>query len=160
MSTLPTTLPIFPGTVSASGQPATLGVMGGGQLGRMFVHAAQRLGYFTAVLDPDAHSPAGRISHHHVQTGYSDARGLAQLAALCAAITTEFENVPAGALQTLAVQRPVAPGAAAVAMAQDRIAEKAHFSACADVSGVTCALRPDASRSAVTRMIRWSSPNG
>lgn len=131
--------PIFPGTVSASGRPATLGVMGGGQLGRMFVHAAQRLGYFTAVLDPDPHSPAGLVSHHHVQTDYSDAKGLAQLAALSDAVTTEFENVPAGALQTLAGQRPVAPGAAAVAIAQNRIEEKSHFVACAHVSGVSCA---------------------
>ena len=123
--------PILPG--------ATLGVMGGGQLGRMFVHAAQRLGYFTAVLDPDAQSPAGRVSHHHIQTGYSDEAGLAQLARLCAAVTTEFENVPAQALQTLAAQRPVAPGAAAVAIAQNRIEEKAHFSACAASSGVPCA---------------------
>ena len=135
----PAGLPVFPGTVSAAGQPATLGVMGGGQLGRMFVHAAQRLGYFTAVLDADPQSPAGLVSHHHIQTGYSDPAGLAQLAALCAAITTEFENVPAGALQTLAAQRPVAPAAAAVAIAQNRIDEKSHFVACADVSGVTCA---------------------
>ncbi|MFC5519755.1 5-(carboxyamino)imidazole ribonucleotide synthase [Polaromonas jejuensis] len=132
----PTRLPIFPGTVSASGQHATLGVMGGGQLGRMFVHAAQRLGYFTAVLDPDPHSPAGRASHHHIQTGYSDAHGLLQLSSLCAAVTTEFENVPAGALQALAVRCPVAPGAAAVAIAQDRIQEKAHFTASAAESGV------------------------
>jgi 5-(carboxyamino)imidazole ribonucleotide synthase len=122
---------IFPG--------ATLGVMGGGQLGRMFVHAAQRLGYFTAVLDADPQSPAGLVSHHHIQTGYSDAAGLAQLAALCAAVTTEFENVPADALAQLAVTRPVAPGAAAVAIAQDRVQEKAHFSACAAASGVACA---------------------
>ena len=132
-------LPIFPGSVDAAGQPATLGVMGGGQLGRMFVHAAQRLGYFTAVLDPDPTSPAGRVSHHHIQTGYSDAAGLAQLASLCAAVTTEFENVPADALQTLAAIRPVAPGAAAVAIAQNRIEEKAHFTASAGVAGVTCA---------------------
>ena len=123
--------PILPG--------ATLGVMGGGQLGRMFVHAAQRLGYFTAVLDADPQSPAGLVSHHHIQTGYSDPAGLAQLAALCAAITTEFENVPADALAQLAVTRPVAPGAAAVAIAQDRLQEKAHFSACAAASGVACA---------------------
>jgi len=131
--------PVLPGSVDASGQPATLGVMGGGQLGRMFVHAAQRLGYCTAVLDPDAGSPAGRVSHHHIQTGFSDLAGLAQLASLCAAITTEFENVPASALQALAVQRPVAPGAAAVAFAQNRIEEKAHFSASAGVAGVGCA---------------------
>ena len=136
---MPTSLPIFPGTVSAGGQPATLGVMGGGQLGRMFVHAAQRLGYFTAVLDPDAQSPAGQVSHHHIQADYTDAAGLSQLASLCAAVTTEFENVPAASLQTLAASRPVAPSAAAVAIAQNRIDEKAHLMACASVSGVRCA---------------------
>ena len=73
----------------------TLGVMGGGQLGRMFVHAAQRMGFFTAVLDPDPVSPAGRVSHHHIQTAYTDATGLARLAEVSHAITTEFENVPA-----------------------------------------------------------------
>lgn len=131
--------PILPGSVDASGRPATLGVMGGGQLGRMFVHAAQRLGYFTAVLDPDPASPAGRVSHHHIITGYSDQDGLKQLGALCDAVTTEFENVPADALQALAASRPVAPGAAAVAIAQNRIEEKAHFTASAGVAGVTCA---------------------
>ena len=119
--------PIAPG--------ATLGVMGGGQLGRMFVHAAQRMGYFTAVLDPDPDSPAGRVSHHHIQSGYLDETGLAQLADCCAAITTEFENVPSPALAALAQRRPVAPGAAAVAIAQDRGREKAHFMQC----GVACA---------------------
>ncbi len=116
-------------------QEMTLGVMGGGQLGRMFAHAAQQMGFFTAVLDPDATSPAGRISHHHVQTAYSDAEGLARLAAVSAAITTEFENVPAEALNQLAQSRPVAPSGAAVAIAQDRAAEKAHFVQC----GVPCA---------------------
>jgi 5-(carboxyamino)imidazole ribonucleotide synthase len=114
---------------------ATLGVMGGGQLGRMFVHAAQQMGYLTAVLDPDAHSPAGRVSHHHIATDYLDASGLAQLAQRCVAVTTEFENVPAPALRTLASQCRVSPGADAVAVAQDRRAEKAHFDAC----GVPCA---------------------
>jgi 5-(carboxyamino)imidazole ribonucleotide synthase len=114
---------------------ATLGVMGGGQLGRMFVHTAQRMGYFTAVLDPDPDSPAGRVSHHHVQADYLDEAGLARLSAHADAITTEFENVPAGALALLAQHRPVAPGAAAVAIAQDRAEEKAHFTRC----GVPCA---------------------
>jgi len=114
---------------------ATLGVMGGGQLGRMFVHAAQRLGYFTAVLDPDEGSPAGRVSHFHVRTDYLDERGLATLSGHSDAITTEFENVPAAALARLAEQRPVSPGAAAVAIAQDRAQEKAHFTRC----GVPCA---------------------
>ena len=120
---------ILPGAC-VHGQPATLGVMGGGQLGRMFVHAAQAMGYFTAVLDPDAASPAGRVSHHHIQTDYLDEQGLAQLMQRCAAITTEFENVPAPALMTLGAQRPVAPAAESVAIAQDRAAEKAHFVRC------------------------------
>jgi 5-(carboxyamino)imidazole ribonucleotide synthase len=114
---------------------ATLGVMGGGQLGRMFVHAAQSLGYQTAVLDPDATSPAGLVSHHHVQEAYLEAYGLAKMAALCAAITTEFENVPAQALDQLALVCPVAPSGAAVSVCQDRAREKAHFTAC----GVPCA---------------------
>ena len=109
---------------------ATLGVMGGGQLGRMFVHAAQQMGYFAAVLDADADSPAGRVAHHHVSSGYLDKAGLAELSRWSAAITTEFENVPAAALAELAKTRPVAPAAAAVAICQDRAAEKAHFVKC------------------------------
>jgi 5-(carboxyamino)imidazole ribonucleotide synthase len=114
---------------------ATLGVMGGGQLGRMFVHAAQQMGYATAVLDPDAASPAGLVSHLHVQADYLSDAGLAQLSQAAAAITTEFENVPAAALRRLSAQRPVAPSADAVATCQDRALEKALFVAC----GVPCA---------------------
>ncbi len=124
-----------PGVVGPSGQPTTLGVMGGGQLGRMFVHAAQSLGYRTVVLDPDPSSPAGLVAHAHISTSYLDGTGLFGLAGMADAITTEFENVPADALHALAAQRPVAPGAAAVAVCQDRAAEKAHFTAC----GVACA---------------------
>ena len=108
----------------------TLGVMGGGQLGRMFVHAAQQMGYFTAVLDADPLSPAGRVSHHHIQTAYTDPAGLAALAAVSVAITTEFENVPAQALAQLAATRLVAPSAEAVGIAQDRVREKAYFADC------------------------------
>ena len=122
-----TAKPLLPGS--------TLGVLGGGQLGRMFVHQAQAMGYFTAVLDADPTSPAGLVSHHHIQTGYEDAQGLAELARLSDAVTTEFENVPAAALATLAAQRPVSPAASAVSVAQDRAREKAHFVAC----GVPCA---------------------
>ncbi|HEV8313079.1 MAG TPA: 5-(carboxyamino)imidazole ribonucleotide synthase [Burkholderiaceae bacterium] len=114
---------------------ATLGVVGGGQLGRMFVHAAQALGYVTAVLDPDPDSPAGKVAHHHIHADYLDVKGLAQLADLSAAVTTEFENVPAQALATLANHCPVAPSAEAVAVCQDRAAEKAQFVRC----GVACA---------------------
>ena len=114
--------PLLPG--------ATLGVLGGGQLGRMWAHAAQRMGYHTALLDPDPQSPAGLVSHHHMCTDYLDPQGLAQLADLCQAVTTEFENVPADALAQLAQTLPVSPSAHAVAIAQDRAREKAHFVRC------------------------------
>jgi 5-(carboxyamino)imidazole ribonucleotide synthase len=127
--------PLLPGTTGADGRPVTLGVMGGGQLGRMFVQAAQSMGYFTAVLDPDKTSPAGLVAHVHIDAPYTDEQGLAQLMQRCAAITTEFENVPAPALVTLGAHRPVAPAADAVAICQDRAAEKRHFVA----SGVACA---------------------
>ena len=114
---------------------ATLGVMGGGQLGRMFVQAAAQMGYFTAVLDADPASPAGMVAHYHIDAAYLDEQGLAQLMQRSAAITTEFENVPSAALVTLGAHRVVAPGAEAVAVCQDRTAEKAHFRR----SGVPCA---------------------
>jgi 5-(carboxyamino)imidazole ribonucleotide synthase len=110
---------------------STLGVLGGGQLGRMFVHAAQAMGYETAVLDPDPASPAGRVAHHHVHAEYLDAQSLRRMADLSDAVTTEFENVPASALAELADLVPVAPGADAVRACQDRAAEKAQFARCA-----------------------------
>ena len=126
---------LLPGVLGEDGRPATLGVMGGGQLGRMFVQSAQEMGFVTVVLDPDAASPAGAVAHHHIRAGYLDEQGLAQLMQRASAITTEFENVPAAALLSLGMQRPVAPGADAVAVCQDRDAEKRHFRGC----GVPCA---------------------
>jgi len=132
-----------------------LGVLGGGQLGRMWAHAAQTLGYQTAVLEPDPSSPAGLVSHLHLCADYLDPQALAQMAQQSAAITTEFENVPAQALAQLAQTRPVSPSAASVAVAQDRAQEKAHFIRCgvpvaphavlaraADVAAVSEALLP------------------
>lgn len=105
-----------------------LGMIGGGQLGRMFCHAAQSLGYKVAVLDPDAASPAGAVADMHIQASYDDESGLKQLAARCKAVTTEFENVPAQSLQMLAAQgASVRPAAPAVAIVQDRISEKAFI---------------------------------
>jgi 5-(carboxyamino)imidazole ribonucleotide synthase len=121
------------GSVTAPG--ATLGVLGGGQLGRMFVHAAQRLGYRCVVLDPDVDSPAGRVAERHLRADYLDEPALDALAREASAVTTEFENVPALALHRLAERVPVAPGAAAVATCQDRALEKALFQRC----GVRCA---------------------
>lgn len=101
-----------------------LGMLGGGQLGRMFCMAAQSLGYRVCVLDPGADSPAGSIAERHLQADYVDESALAELAATCGAVTTEFENVPSRALQRLSERTIVAPSAGSVAIAQDRIAEK------------------------------------
>ena len=123
-----TTLPcILPG--------ATLGVLGGGQLGRMFVQAAQRMGYFTAVLDKDPISPAGTTANYHIQGSTDDEAALAQLMQRCVAITTEFENVSAPAMMTLAAQRVVSPSAQSVAIAQNRIEEKQLLAQVAAKSG-------------------------
>ena len=104
--------------------PATLGMLGGGQLGRFFVIAAHELGYRVVVLDPDAQSPAGRIADRHLVAAYDDEDALNQMAESCAAVTTEFENVPAGSLAYLSKFLPVRPGAEAVAISQNRSAEK------------------------------------
>jgi 5-(carboxyamino)imidazole ribonucleotide synthase len=101
-----------------------LGLLGGGQLGRMFCMAAQSLGYKVAVLDPGNDSPAGSVADLHVHADYLDKAGLARLASLVRAATTEFENVPAAALEFLARRARVTPTASSVEIAQDRIREK------------------------------------
>ncbi len=103
---------------------STLGVLGGGQLGRMFTMRAREMGYRVVVLEPEPDSPAGVVADRHLRAAYDDPVALATLAAECAAVTVEFENVPAAALEHLAERVPVRPSAAAVAVAQDRIREK------------------------------------
>jgi 5-(carboxyamino)imidazole ribonucleotide synthase len=104
--------------------PATLGVMGGGQLGRYFVRAAQDLGYPVWVLDPDPDSPAGRVADRHLIAAYDDHRALDELGGACAGVTTEFENVPTESLSYLQQHTLVRPGPEAVAVCQDRAVEK------------------------------------
>ncbi len=104
--------------------PATLGMLGGGQLGRFFVSAAHEMGYKVWVLDPDPNSPAALIADRHLIASYDDYVALDEMAAHCAAVTTEFENVPAGTLDYLAKFVTVHPSAAAVSVCQNRIAEK------------------------------------
>ncbi|NLY35124.1 MAG: 5-(carboxyamino)imidazole ribonucleotide synthase [Alcaligenaceae bacterium] len=106
-----------------------LGMLGGGQLGRMFCHAAQSMGYKVVVLDPAQDSPAGTVAEKQVFAAYDDVKGLDELAALTRVVTTEFENVPAASLKQLSENCRVSPGAAAVAVVQDRIAEKAFIAA-------------------------------
>src|SRR5210317_2487554 len=103
---------------------ASLGVLGGGQLGRMFTLAAHSMGYRVVVLDPDPHSPAGLIAEQHIKADYRDRAALQMLGDECAAITTEFENIPADSLEFLEQYCPVRPGADAVRIAQNRIHEK------------------------------------
>ena len=126
------TSPLLP----AANPPAWLGVMGGGQLGRMFAQAAQGMGYQVAVLEPSDACPAGQVAQRLINAGYDDAAGLDALAAQCLAVTTEFENVPAGSLSRLGSHVFVAPDAHGVSVAQDRIAEKRFFVDCAGKSGV------------------------
>lgn len=103
---------------------AWLGLLGGGQLGRMFTMAAQSMGYKVVVVDPSDHSPAGSVADDHLRADYLDVTALDELARRCAAVTTEFENVPAEALRRLAQHCVVSPAADSVAVAQDRIREK------------------------------------
>lgn len=106
---------------------ATLGLLGGGQLGRMFTSRARSMGYEVVVLDPDPLSPAGRIATRHIEASYQDPQALAELAGVSSAVTTEFENVPAAALEFLTARVLVRPGPGALAIAQDRLSEKAFF---------------------------------
>ena len=107
-----------------------LGLLGGGQLGRMFCMAAHTLGYKVCVVDPGEDSPAGAVADRHIRADYEDPAALAELARTCRAATTEFENVPAGALEFLAQRCVVSPAGASVAIAQDRIVEKAFVRDC------------------------------
>ncbi len=138
------------GAVAASAVPPGrwLGVLGGGQLGRMFCHAAQRLGYRVCVLDPDPDSPAGAVAEQHLQADYLDEAALDALASRCAAVTTEFENVPAVALRRLAATVAVCPSADAVAVAQDRIDEKAFVAGCGIAVAPYAVVRGEADLSA------------
>jgi 5-(carboxyamino)imidazole ribonucleotide synthase len=104
--------------------PATLGMLGGGQLARFFVIAAHEMGYKVVVLDPDKKSPAGLLADKHLCAAYDDTAALDEMARTCVAVTTEFENVPASTLDALAKSVPVHPAASAVAVCQHRVSEK------------------------------------
>jgi 5-(carboxyamino)imidazole ribonucleotide synthase len=128
--------PQHPAFLPQANPPTWLGVMGGGQLGRMFAHAAQAMGFKVAVLEPASKCPAGDVAERLLVADYTDCSALAELSALCAAVTTEFENVPADSMALLARTSFVAPSADCVSVAQDRVAEKRFFVDCAAASGV------------------------
>jgi 5-(carboxyamino)imidazole ribonucleotide synthase len=107
---------------------AMLGILGGGQLGRMFTMAARAMGYRVTVLDPDPESPAGDLADIHLQAAYDDQVALDRLAETTSAVTTEFENIPAETLHYLSERIRVSPSATCVSIAQNRILEKRYIS--------------------------------
>jgi 5-(carboxyamino)imidazole ribonucleotide synthase len=130
---------------------AVIGILGGGQLGRMLAMAAARLGFDAAVLDPEPAAPAKRVAAHAIDGAYEDPAALRRLAELADVITFEFENVPAQTLALLAAAgAAVAPPGRALAIAQDRLAEKTFlngagsptvaFAAVDDAGGIAAAL--------------------
>ena len=104
-------------------QGATIGILGGGQLGRMLSVAASRLGYRTHIFEPGA-SPAADVAHSLTTAPYEDEAALRAFAASVDVITYEFENVPTSALDLLESLKPIRPNRRALAVSQDRIAEK------------------------------------
>jgi len=112
--------PLVPGS--------TIGILGGGQLGRMLALAAARLGFDVVILDPEENSPAGRVAARQIVAPYDDRWALKRLAEACDVVTYEFENVPADTVGELAaLGAVVAPGAKALAAAQDRVVEKSFL---------------------------------
>ncbi len=107
--------------------PKCLGILGGGQLGRMFIIAARQMGYQVAVLEPDINCPAATLANYHIKTNYDDKNGLDELANISDVITTEFENIPVDSLKYLENKVPVYPNASAILIAQNRLNEKAFF---------------------------------
>ena len=127
-----TYIPIAPGN--------WLGILGGGQLGRMFTHAAQAMGYRVCVLDPDTHSPTATSADDHICAHYDDTAALDMLAQRCSRISTEFENIPATSLARLEQQGvSVSPSSQSIALMQDRIAEKNLIHGCAAQTGIDVA---------------------
>ena len=108
----------------------SLGILGGGQLGRFFTIAAQKMGYSVVVLDPDKQSPAGKVADKHICKSYDDLSALDELSTYCTAVTTEFENVPAETLQYLEKDIIVRPSSKAISIAQNRINEKDFLKKC------------------------------
>ena len=153
-----------------------IGLLGGGQLGRMMIQAAHRMGHTVVVLDPDPLGPAGQLADDHVVGDYRDAQALAVFASKARVFTTEFENVPAESLRFLSAHGATYPSADCVERAQDRLVEKAFIASAgvpvrrsvarcsataSPISGFMRSARSTASRqAAATRCsrARWRKP--
>ncbi len=122
--------PRFPSPTFPLPPGSTIGVVGGGQLGRMLALAAARLGFDVAVLAHEASSPAGRVAAREIVGGYGDPEALRRLAESCDVLTFEFENVPGAAIEALEAEGfAVSPPARALAVSQDRLTEKTFLNA-------------------------------
>jgi 5-(carboxyamino)imidazole ribonucleotide synthase len=133
----------------------TIGMLGGGQLGRMFALSARVLGYRIVVLEPDPHSPAGQVADEHIQAAYDDQAALAQFAQRCDVITTEFENIPAEILNQLSQSCLVHPSASALEKAQDRSVEKAFIKSCGLLPVPYISIYSEADFSAANKVLQW-----
>ena len=102
----------------------TIGILGGGQLGRMLSVAASRLGFKTCVFEPGGDCPASHVANFHVQAGYDDVAALKKFAQSVDVVTYEFENVPTSALDLIESIVPIRPNRKALAVSQDRLAER------------------------------------
>ncbi|WP_165217825.1 5-(carboxyamino)imidazole ribonucleotide synthase [Affinirhizobium pseudoryzae] len=108
----------------------TIGIIGGGQLGRMLAIAAARLNFRTIILEPQADCPAAQVANRQIVAAYDDPAALDELARECRVVTYEFENVPVAAAERLAALRPVYPPPKALEVAQDRLTEKRFLNDC------------------------------
>jgi 5-(carboxyamino)imidazole ribonucleotide synthase len=108
----------------------TIGIIGGGQLGRMLAMAAARLNFCTIILEPQEDCPAAQVANAQITAAYDDPAALAELASRCDVVTYEFENVPVSAAEALQRSVPVHPPAKALEVAQDRLTEKRFLNGC------------------------------
>jgi len=122
----------------ALAQNSTIGILGGGQLGRMLAMSAAKLGYRTVILEPQADCPAAQVASRQIVAAYDDAVALDELAGVSAVVTYEFENVPVDAAKRLAASVPVFPPPRALEVAQDRLVEKSFLN---DIGVETAAFR-------------------
>ncbi|UCI27295.1 5-(carboxyamino)imidazole ribonucleotide synthase [Mesorhizobium sp. B2-8-5] len=136
---------------------SAIGIIGGGQLGRMLAMAAARLGYHIVVLEPQPDCPAAQVANRQIVAAYDDPAALAELAATSAVVTYEFENVPVAAAETLAAKVPVHPPARALEVAQDRVTEKSFLNG---IGIPTAAFRPVDNDDQLTEALKTFNGSG
>ena len=135
---------------------SVIGIIGGGQLGRMLAMAAARLGYETVILEPQARCPAAQVANHHIVARYDDGAALDELATLASVVTYEFENVPVNAALALSPRVAVWPPARALEAAQDRLVEKRFLNATGVATAPFHAVDSDDDLEAALEAFGWN----